>query len=209
METKKLFSILLVILLLVMSAGCAGNGEKPQASDKEAAGEPVTPDKKVPDITDLYLLTRHEDFTYSFSLSDYDGNILFEQVNYHREPKLNQIAPTVYEIIVQTGTGLSTNWAVYCDVENSKASDIYSYVLAAKDNYVICGDYKDGEHLIIVREIFTQEGAGYCQEYKLENASPSAADFAVGCTFDDQGNAVVTYLAGEEFRETEMTITLP
>ena len=93
METKKIFSILLVILLLIMSAGCAGNGEKPQASDKEAAGEPVTPDKKVPDITDLYLLTRHEDFTYSFSLSDYDGNILFEQVNYHREPKLNQIAP--------------------------------------------------------------------------------------------------------------------
>ena len=33
--------------------------------------------------------------------------------------------------------------------------------------------------------------------------------FAIACRFDEAGNAIVTYLSGEEYTETETTITIP
>lgn len=138
-----------------------------------------------------------------------EGKVLFKNDDVIRKPKINQIAVNVYELITQTGTGLSTNWAVYCDVKNSQTSEIYYYVLAAKENYVICGGYKNGERFIVVQEIFDTDGDRYYKEYKLEDASPVAADFAVDCKFDANGNAVVTYLTGDDYTETDLTISLP
>ena len=193
MKIKKVLSVLILVLLCLCFAGCSNEPE----------------DKGYKDITDLYTLTKNDDNTYSYSFSDLEGKILFEKDDVVREPKINQIAVTVYELITQTGTGLSTNWAVYCDVKNSQTSDIYYYVLAAKENYVICGDFKNGEHFIVVQEIFDTDGDRYYKQYKLENISPVAADFAVDCKIDTNGNAIVTYLTGNDYTETDLTISLP
>ena len=192
MKIKKVFSILILVLLCLNIVGCANEPE----------------DKGNKDITDLYTLTKNDDNTYSYSLSDWEGKILFEKNDVVREPKINQIAATVYELITQTGTGLSTNWAVYCDVKNSQTSDIYDYVLAAKENYVICGDFKNGEHFIVVQEIFETDGDRYYKEYKLENVSPVAADFVVDGYFNTKGNVNITYLSGEDYTETNYTIVI-
>ena len=190
---KKIFSVLIIILLCLNMAGCLN----------EIA------DKGYKDATDLYTVTKNDDNTYSYSFSDLSGNLLFEEENVGREPKINRIAVNVYELITQTGTGVSTNWAGYCNVENGKTSDIYNYVLGSKENYVICGELKNGEHYIIVQEIFDEDGTRYNKKYKLENVSPVATDFATDCKFDDNGNAVVTYLTGSDYTETDLTISLP
>lgn len=204
MKIKKVLSILILVSLCFSIVGCTNEpGDKEY---KDIINKPE--DKEYNDITDLYTVTKNDDNTYSYSFSDLDGKILFENDDV-REPKINQITDTVYELITQSGTGLSTNWAVYCDVNNSKTSEIYYYVLTAKKNYVICGDSKNGEHFIVVQEIFGTDGDTYCKEYKLENVSPVSADFVIDCKFDANGNAIVTYLTGDDYTETDLTISLP
>lgn len=192
MRAKSLFLVMLVALLFLVFVSCSNKSD----------------DKKYKDITDLYTLTQNDDNTYSYSFFDLNGNVLFEKEGVVREPEVNQIDVGIYELINQTGTGLSTNWAVYYDVENGKTSDLFYYVLGANENYVICGSFKNNEHLIVVQEIFNNDGKGYFKEYKLENVSPVAADFAVDCKIDDK-SAIVTYLTGDDYTETVLQIQLP
>ena len=192
MKIKKSLLLLVVsILLCFVAAGCA-----------------TKPDEKgYKDITDLYTVTKNEDNTYSYSFTDLNGNILFKKENVVREPKINMTSVNVYELITQTGTGLATNWAVYCDVKDSKVSETFHYVLGAKDDYVVWADYEEGKHFIIVQNIFDK--SIYYKTYELENVSPVAADFALGCEFDGDNNAVITYLTSENYNETKITIDMP
>ncbi len=153
------------------------------------------------------MITQQTDKTYSYEITDYKGRILDYEDNLTREPKRQKVSSDVVGISVQTGTGLSTNYATYFDLENSKISEIFYYVLSAKDDYVVYGDYRNGEHFIVVQDIFDKEQ--YYKEYKLENVSPVAADFALGCEFDGDNNATITYLIGEEYNETKITIDIP
>ena len=123
------------------------------------------------------MITQQADKTYSYEITDYKGRILDYKDNLTREPKRQIVSTDVVGISVQTGTGLSTNYATYFDLENSKISETFYYVLTAKDGYVVYGDYRDGEHFIVVQDIFDKEQ--YYKEYKLENVSPVAADFVV------------------------------
>lgn len=191
MKIKNIFSILFVVLLCMLCASCVS--EKKDSGDKE--------------IADLYSLTQNDDNTYSYTFADMYGNILFEKENTTREPKINMISANVYELITQTGTGLSTNWAVYCDVKNSKVSDTFYYVLGAKGDYVVCADYENGKCFIIVQNIFDK--SAYYKTYELENISPVAADFALRCEFDGEGNATITYLTDEDYTESQITISIP
>ena len=195
MKSKKVLSLIIAGLLLVLMVGGCAN-------------EPVDEaDKGYNDIADLYSLSKNEDNTYSYAFADTNGNTLFKKENAVREPKVNQIAANVYELNTQTGTGLSTNWAVYCDVEHSRVSETFFYVLGARGDYVVRADNEDGKHLIIVQNIFDK--SVYCKTYELENVSPVAADFAIRCKFDAAGNATITYLVGEDYKETEITIDIP
>ena len=155
----------------------------------------------------FFTLTRNDDFTYSYRVVDANGNLLFENENFHREPKITVVAPTVYGLVTQTGTGISTNWAVFCDVQNCKTSEYFYYVLAAKGDYVIYVDLIDLEPVIIVQNIFDK--AKYYQEYKLEDPSPVAADIVNGCQIDSDGDAICTYYAGDDYTLTEIAIDIP
>lgn len=155
----------------------------------------------------FFTMTRNDDFTYSYRVVDVNGNLLFENKDYPREPKIAVVAPTVYGLVTQTGTGLSTNWAVYCDVAESKTSEFFSYVLAAKGEYVIYVDRINSEPVIIVQNIFDK--AQYYKEYKLEYPSPVAADIVKDCRFDSNGNAIATYHTGDDYALAELTINIP
>lgn len=171
------------------------------------AGCTVAPQNQgYPDITDLYTVSKNSDNTYTYQFTDADGRLLFEKENSAKAPQVELIAPSVYEIITQTGTGLSTNWAVYCDIENSRTSDIFYYVLEAQKNYVIFVEYENGKHRVIVQDIFDK--SAYYKTYELEKGAP-AADGIVNCKFNGEDSVTVTYLAGEGSAETEITIQLP
>ncbi len=153
------------------------------------------------------IITQQADKTYSYEITDYKGRILDCEDNLTREPKRQKVSTDVVGISVQTGTGLSTNYATYFDLENSKISETFYYVLTAQGDYVVCADYKDNKHFITVQNIFDK--SVYYKTYELENVSPVTADFALGCNFDGDNNAIITYLTGEEYNETKITIDIP
>lgn len=190
MKNRKLF-LCVVICLLVALMGTACAPEPP----------------KMENLGDYYKLTENSDGTYSYSVKDKNGNILYEQQNVAQAPQTTQPASAVFGFITQTGTGLSTNWAVYCDVENGKVSEEFHYVLGANDKYVVYGQYLDEGYFIIVQDIFDIEA--YYTKTKPRMVSSVASDFAIACRFDEAGNAIVTYLSGEECVETEILITIP
>ena len=89
------------------------------------------------ELWDSYLIThstitQQANKTYSYEITDYKGRIIDYEDNLTREPKRQKVSTDVVGISVQTGTGLSTNYATYFDLENSKISETLSPFMSAK-----------------------------------------------------------------------------
>ncbi len=159
------------------------------------------------DPLDMYSITKNSDLTYTYKVVDKSGDVLFSKDNATSEPNVEQVNTHIIGLKVQTGTGLSTNWAVYCDVENSKVSETFQYVLMAQGNYVIYANCENGEHSVIVQNIFDK--SEYYKKHILPDCSPVAGDIVIGAKPNGEGIAVVTYLTGNDYKETELTINFP
>lgn len=153
------------------------------------------------------MITQEIDKTYSYEIIDYNGRTLFSQKNLTKQPKREYVSTDVVGISIQAGTGLSTKQTTYFDLENSRISEVFTYALIAKGNYVVYASYEDGQHNIIVQHIFDK--SAYSKTYTLENVSPVAADFVTDCKISNDCNATITYLSGEDYAQTEITIKIP
>lgn len=162
---------------------------------------------KIYDPYTMYTITQNEDLTYSYKIVDRNGAVLFAKDSVTREPEVERVNSYVLGLTVQTGTGLSTNWAVYCDVENSKVSEIFQYVLMAQGDYVIYTKLENGKHSIVVQNIFDK--SEYYKEYPLSDCAPVAGDVVIGGKPNGTGKAIVTYLTGDDYTQTEISITFP
>lgn len=159
-------------------------------------------------ITDsaIYSVSRNEDLTYAYRITDKKGNVLFSDEASMKEPDIRQVSENVYSVTIQAGTGQATNWAVFCDVEKGCVSDVFHHVLGAQGEYVFCGDCSDGIHSVVVQNIFDDPS---CRKaYTLTDAGPFA-DPILGLAFTGEGCAAVTYLTGDEANETSITIDFP
>ena len=199
---KSYISIFVVALsLLLCLCGCK-NGNTQNINEDTA---PVKNTVDSYDISKFYKVIQKDDSTFDYNVFDTEGEILDSETSV-RLPSFKATGDYLMQLSVQTGTGISTNYAKYYDLKNSKTSKTFNYVLTAKDNYVVCADYRNGKHIIIVQDIFDKEK--YYKEYELENVSPVAADFAVEGHFNEKGNINITYLSGENYKETNYTIVL-
>lgn len=158
--------------------------------------------------TTSVAITQELDKTYSYEITDYSGRVLISDKGLTRQPKKEYVSTDVVGISVQTGTGLSTNFAIYCDLENSLVSETFSYVLGTLNNYVIYANYdsESGKHSITVQDIFDR--SVYFETHELEDAS-ATAEVAVDYAINEDGNVVITYLKGENLTETDITIVMP
>ena len=156
---------------------------------------------------DFYTITKNDNGIYSVEITDKNGNSLFSKQDLTKEPCVEQVNRRILGLTVQTGTGLSTNWAIYCDVENSKVSETCYYVLLAQGDYVIYANRENDEHSIIVQNIFDK--SKYYKKHILTDCSPVAADFTTGEKLNGEGVAIITYLTGDDYAEKEITINFP
>lgn len=154
-----------------------------------------------------YFEVINDGWNYDVYIYDIDGEVFFCD-RMEKVPQVSLISDSIVELCVQAGTGLSTNWAMFFDVENGTVSETFQYVLGAEDNYVIFGDYdsETDQRYIVVQNIF--DTFLYYEKIHLENASPVAADFAAIDPIGD-GKWEITYLVGEEYNQEKLTITLP
>ena len=109
--------------------------------------------------------------------------------------------------LFQAGTGPATNSALFCDVENGKVADGFEYVLFASGKYVFLGGHETGEHFIIVQNIFTPSKCN--KKFELKNCSPLATDVVQRIEIAGEGKAIVTYLTGDDYKETQLEISFP
>ena len=153
----------------------------------------------------LYAMTKTED-GYYITFSDEAGNVIYEDPCADREPRVTRLSSAIYELLSQTGTAISTNWAVYCNAKTGEVSHIFQFVLAATEEYVVYVTQEEGAAYVIVEGSFDRD----LYQEKLPLAGVSAVEeFIVSCVFDEDGNAVVTYLAGEEHTPTQLSFPMP
>lgn len=164
------------------------------------------------ELYDLHLwlhshIGKSDNNTYSYEVSDYNNRVLASEEGLATKPEREYVNTDTIGISIQAGTGLSTKRTTYFDLENSRVSETFYYVLSARDDYVIYANYENGKHSIEVQDIFDR--SVYYQVYELENVSPVAADFTVECKQNDDGSVTVTYLAGEDYTKTDLVINIP
>ncbi len=135
-------------------------------------------------------------FLRTYTVYDQGGNVLYRIECTSRMPEIWEVSPGVYGLVTQTGTGRSTNWAVFCDVEKGLVSDTFHYVLDAQGPYVLCGMYEDQKHSVSLQNIFSPTEAAY--RIPLDDASPKVADCIKAGTFTDENTVLITYCVGAE-----------
>ena len=188
-------SLALLLALFILPTVLCACGKTDTASTANTSNTP-------------YTISTNEDLTYSYKIIANNGTVLFSDDCSPREPKISQISDNLFSVTIQTGTGRSTNWAVFCDVANAKTSETFQYVLGAQDNYVFYVEVNDGNHLLVVQDIF--DSNIYRKTYTLQNCS-IFADPICELTFDGKGKATITYLTGTEnaISQTSATIYFP
>ena len=198
MKAKKLCLIILVFVYLLTLSACNNNSHIADTEEESISAQSDS----------YYTISTNEDLTYSYKITAKNGDVLFSDDNSPREPHIDQVSANILSVTIQTGTGLSTNWAVFCDIENAKTSETFQYVLGAKDSYVFYVEFEDGNHRLVVQDIF--DSNIYRKTYTLQNCS-SIADPICELTFDGEGKATITYLTGTEtaISQTSATIYFP
>ncbi len=151
-------------------------------------------------------LGEFEGHGYFYRIKDYDGQILVREENLTQMPMVDYVSTHVMGVSFQEA-GPSTRTATYYELTEGRVSEPFSYVLTAKYDLVVYAEQRDGQHLIVVRDIFDKDD--YYKEYILENVSENVADFVTGGEFQAKGKLKITYLTGADKTETELAITLP
>lgn len=181
---KKILTITLCLInvLIVILYGCDGNY----------------------DINQLYEITDNGNFTYDYVIKDRHDNILISDKDVSRKPKVNVINEDLLSISVQTGTGISTRWTIYCDVNSGNVSDTYYSVLGEYEENVVFVNYDNGRHSVIIQDIFNK--GEYLKEVVLEDVSETVDPIVDYVKFDNK--IKIMYLKGNNFLETELIIEM-
>ena len=174
-KAMRAFSTILTILMLLTMSAC-------------------TERETLKNIEDCYKIHTNSDLTYSYKITDFKGNVLFSESAAIKPPNIKPLSPSVLEVSAQAGTGLSTNWAIYCDVETGKTSEKFFYVLGAKDGYVLYVKYEDKVHTIICRNIF--DSKALTQEYRVDDELVVLDSFSKA-DFKTEGVATISYASGD------------
>ena len=197
MKAKKLCLIILVFVYLLVLSAC-NNSHIADTEEESISAQ----------SNSCYTISTNEDLTYSYKITAKNGDVLFSDDNSPREPHIDQVSTNIFSVTIQAGTGRSTNWAVFCDIENEKTSQTYQYVLGAQDDYVFYVEFEDGVHHLVVQDIF--DSSVYKKTYTLQNCG-AFADPVCELIFESKGKAIVTYLTGNEnaISQTSATIYFP
>lgn len=182
MKKRLIITLCLINVLVLILSGCDGNY----------------------DINQLYKITDNGNFTYDYVIKDRYDNILISDKNVSRKPKVNVINEDLLSISVQTGTGISTRWTIYCDVNSGNVSDTYYSVLGEYEENVVFANYDNGRHSVIIQDIFNK--GEYLKEVVLEDASETTDPVVDYVKFDDK--IKIIYLKGNNFSETELIIEM-
>ncbi len=156
------------------------------------------------DINGLYTIIDNADFTYDYVIKDKNDNVLISDSGISRQPQVNVIDEDLLNISVQTGTGISTRWTIYCDVNSGNVSDTYYSVLGEYAENVVFVNYDNGRYSIVIQDVF--DNGKYFKEVILEDVSEVADPVVEFVKLDDK--IKIVYLRGDDLLESELIIEM-
>lgn len=149
------------------------------------------------------------DNRYYYKITSKDGSVREDVHDTVKLPNFNMLTDTLLEVKSQTGTGQSTNWAVYYDAEADKISNHFYYVMATNGELVAHCKLEENNIGVVVQNIF--DVTEYCKRFD-EFSSPISTDCTdqiQNVTFSEDGKSIeVVYLSGEDYTKTTQTFEL-
>ncbi len=139
-------------------------------------------------------------FIYIF---DKNGNPIKGEGYNGRSPKLSIVEKGLVKLRLQAGTGNSTAWCYYYDIDQNKFSETFYNVLGEKGNLVVLADKQN----IIVRNIFDAD-AFYKEITTFSHPLSKSTDPFLTVEFVNEKQISITYLSGEDFEKITETIDL-
>lgn len=101
-----------------------------------------------------YRINGDGDPRFGYVIKDKKGNVKRTENGLAKEPLITELDGNIVKISMRTGTGMSTNWAVYYDAENQWFSQKYHAVLAEYGRWIAVYGEDQNTPGITVLEMF-------------------------------------------------------
>lgn len=153
--------------------------------------------------------TRHykvvcSDSQYYYYIFDCNHTILKHDGPFSKQPHLSMVEEHLLKVSVQTGTGISTNWGYYYDVESGKISPTFYGIY---DEYAELVVYLSADGLV-VQNIFSKEKF-YQKITTFEYPLSTTVEPFKSVSFVNEGRSLkIVYFSGEDYREIDAILPL-
>lgn len=158
-------------------------------------------DERVIEETAFYKISEQNHLYTAIIYDRHHGTARMETPT-PKPPKLSIEDGNLVKLTYQAGTGISTQWGYFYDVENDRFSDTFHSIYDVSDGKLITRD----KEKLIVRNIFDEYY--YCEITSFEKSLSKAAEPFTDVRFTETG-LQVTYFTGESYAETVEIVELP
>lgn len=156
------------------------------------------------DITDYcYIGTVDQSAVYECKVFDQHGFQLFYKTGLSQPPTAEAVDKKLLKVSQQFGARAEGSWAIYCNVETSHTSPLFTNVLLTEGTTVAYTEHLTGAHHVFVRDAMDE--TVYFKSYTLTDADEGNA--VLGGNKNADGDLVVTYLSGG--KEKTIVVELP
>ena len=204
---KKCFAFTMVICLLIAMTACTAKdkptpttGSAPDSTSNNGSTEPST----LPVVsTGEYYRILKDDFKYIHQLFDLQGNLI-EEIELQKEATIVAVNENIICLTYQTGTGKSTQWGFFYNVQTNKRSENFQWILDYTADKVILG-LPEG---IVVRSIF--DNTYYAEITDFEKTVADVPDAILYAEFVDSDTTIsVTYAEVDTYELITERVELP
>lgn len=196
----------LFIIVVVFLAGCSEKSDNSSVlvgSDKVVSNDSANFENSEKYFKIYTGNTSEDHFSFYYDLYDKQGKKVKHECTYMNEPDIEMLTKNIIKVSVQSGTGLSTRWTYYYDLDKNKFSKTFYYVLGEKESYVASFDGKN----IIISDIFEENRA--LKEIHLKEKLVNSTDPIESVAFsDDLSEINVTYFSSEKSEKISEKISL-
>lgn len=199
---RKILLCMVVLTLTLLLTGCEKNFSDVATLESDFSSESAI--IAIDDYYRIYHGTKEETrFFYYYDLFDIGGNLIKSECTYMDEPNISEHSNNIIKVSTQTGTGQSTRWSYYYDVNTNLFSRVFYHVLAEKENVIA---YFDGEQIILC-DMFDAEN--FYKEIELNNVLSDSTDPIEEVFLSDNLDSVtVVYFTGNDFDRTTETFSI-
>ena len=207
----RVWIIILAVIALLVAVSVMSNSSDPHAGHDHGTGtsQNTGSDSHAGhnhsdyDIGKSYTVTQGQDGTYSVSVTTPHNEKLLVCDGLTVKPSCAKLSNSVLMVGNTANKDVSARWAVFCDGMNGKVSQRYDGCLATQGTTVVIGT--NNGTAVEVKDALSGTVYG---KVALPNASAAAGSAVIQSTaWADNGDLVVTYLAGETTKT--YTIALP